>query len=171
MLDIFSASGFLVHSPCGPRKSGMPESVEMPAPVRATTRDAAAIHSRTRVMRSFMLERSYGRSDRSGDTSLPRHRVSFRRHPVSAARCAFRRRTRYRIGMRVAILGSGAVGGFYGAALARAGHDVVFVARGDHLRAIRERGLEIVSSAVGNFVVHAAAEEDTRRIGHADCVI
>src|SRR6267143_2214344 len=43
MFDIFSASGFLVHTPCGPRKSGMPESVEMPAPVRTTMRWAAAI--------------------------------------------------------------------------------------------------------------------------------
>src|SRR3954463_8001435 len=42
MLESFSASGFLVHTPCGPRKSGMPESVEMPAPVSATTRSALA---------------------------------------------------------------------------------------------------------------------------------
>src|SRR4051812_26529957 len=47
MLDIFSASGFFVHSPCGPRKSGMPESVEMPAPVSTTTRCASAIHCLT----------------------------------------------------------------------------------------------------------------------------
>src|SRR6185436_11457168 len=47
MLESFSASGFLVHTPCGPRKSGMPESVEMPAPVSTTTRWAAPIHSRT----------------------------------------------------------------------------------------------------------------------------
>ena len=42
MFDIFSACGFFVHTPCGPRKSGMPESVEMPAPVNATIRRAAA---------------------------------------------------------------------------------------------------------------------------------
>ncbi len=41
--------------------------------------------------------------------------------------------------MRVAILGSGAVGGFYGALLARQGHDIVFIARGAHLDAIRAR--------------------------------
>src|SRR5688500_17644801 len=46
MLDIFSARGFLVHRPCGPRKSGMPESVEMPAPVRTTTRLAASTQER-----------------------------------------------------------------------------------------------------------------------------
>src|SRR6185369_17938584 len=46
MLESFSAIGFLVHTPWGPRKSGMPESVEIPAPVRATTERAAAIHWR-----------------------------------------------------------------------------------------------------------------------------
>src|SRR5436190_1174401 len=48
MVACFSASGFLVHTPCGPRKSGMPESVEMPAPVSTTTRPAVSIHPRTR---------------------------------------------------------------------------------------------------------------------------
>ncbi len=41
--------------------------------------------------------------------------------------------------MRVAVIGSGGVGGFVGGALARAGHDVAFLARGEHLRALRER--------------------------------
>src|SRR5436190_15380970 len=50
MVACFSASGFLVHTPCGPRKSGMPESVEMPAPVRTTTRPAASTQPRTRPM-------------------------------------------------------------------------------------------------------------------------
>src|SRR5438445_586659 len=50
MLESFSASGFLVHTPCGPRKSGMPESVEMPAPVRTTMRPAASTQPRTRPM-------------------------------------------------------------------------------------------------------------------------
>jgi 2-dehydropantoate 2-reductase len=47
------------------------------------------------------------------------------------------------INMRVVIMGSGAVGGFYGALLAHQGHDVTFVARGARLAAMRERGLEI----------------------------
>src|SRR5215210_6128388 len=42
MLDSRSAFGLVVQTPCGPRKSGMPDSVEMPAPVSATTRVAAA---------------------------------------------------------------------------------------------------------------------------------
>jgi 2-dehydropantoate 2-reductase len=73
--------------------------------------------------------------------------------------------------MRFAILGSGAVGGYYGAKLARAGHDVTFIARGAHLAAIRERGLAIRSPALGDFVVQAKAEEDTGRVGPVDVVM
>jgi 2-dehydropantoate 2-reductase len=73
--------------------------------------------------------------------------------------------------MKFAILGSGAVGGYYGARLARAGHDVAFIARGAHLQAIRERGLQIKSPALGDFVVQARAEEDSRRVGRVDVVI
>jgi 2-dehydropantoate 2-reductase len=73
--------------------------------------------------------------------------------------------------MKVAILGSGAVGGYYGARLARAGHDVTFIARGAHLAAIRERGLEIRSAALGDFVARARAEEDTAKVGTVDLVL
>lgn len=73
--------------------------------------------------------------------------------------------------MRFAILGSGAVGGYYGAKLARAGHDVTFIARGAHLQAIRERGLEIRSPALGDFTVRARAEENTSKVGQVDTVI
>jgi 2-dehydropantoate 2-reductase len=73
--------------------------------------------------------------------------------------------------MRFAILGSGAVGGYYGARLARAGHDVTFIARGAHLAAIRERGLQIRSPMLGDFTAQAAAEEDTSRVGAVDVVI
>lgn len=73
--------------------------------------------------------------------------------------------------MRFAILGSGAVGGYYGAKLARAGDDVVFIARGAHLNAIRERGLQIQSAELGDFTVHAPAEQDTSKVGRVDVVI
>ncbi len=73
--------------------------------------------------------------------------------------------------MRIAILGSGAVGGYYGAKLARAGQDVTFIARGAHLAAIREKGLEIKSPVLGDFVATAGAEEDTARVGPVDLVI
>ena len=73
--------------------------------------------------------------------------------------------------MKIAILGSGAVGGYYGAKLARAGQDVTFIARGAHLAAIRERGLQIKSPALGDFVVRSAAEEDTAKVGPVDLIL
>lgn len=73
--------------------------------------------------------------------------------------------------MRIAILGSGAVGGYFGAKLARAGHDVTFLARGAHLRAIRERGL-LVWSPLGDFVARGAATDDPATVTSApDLVI
>ncbi|MCU0255697.1 MAG: 2-dehydropantoate 2-reductase [Vicinamibacterales bacterium] len=73
--------------------------------------------------------------------------------------------------MRIAILGSGAVGGYYGAKLARAGHHVTFLARGAHLRAIRERGL-LVWSPIGDFVARGAATDDPAAVSPApDLVI
>ena len=73
--------------------------------------------------------------------------------------------------MKVAILGSGAVGGYYGARLAQSGHDVTFVARGAHLAAIRERGIAIRSPALGDFVARGRAEEDTAKVGRVDLVL
>jgi 2-dehydropantoate 2-reductase len=72
--------------------------------------------------------------------------------------------------MRIAIVGSGAVGGYYGAMLARAGHRVTFIARGAHLRAIRERGL-LVWSPLGDFTVRAPAESEIARVGQVDLVL
>jgi len=73
--------------------------------------------------------------------------------------------------MKVAILGSGAVGGYFGAKLARAGQDVTFIARGAHLEAIRNHGLEVQSAKLGGFRVSAAAESDTAKVGPVDLVI
>jgi 2-dehydropantoate 2-reductase len=73
--------------------------------------------------------------------------------------------------MRFAILGSGAVGGYFGAKLARAGQDVTFIARGAHLEAIRTKGLQIRSAKLGDFVVRAPAESDTTKIGPVDVAI
>ena len=61
--------------------------------------------------------------------------------------------------MNVLVMGSGAVGGYYGAVLRHAGNDVTFVARGDHLAAIRERGLRVDSVTSGNFTVDADATD------------
>lgn len=72
--------------------------------------------------------------------------------------------------MRFAIFGSGAVGGYYGAKLARHGDRVTFLARGAHLRAIRERGL-LVWSPLGDFVVRADATDDPAKVGPVDVVV
>jgi 2-dehydropantoate 2-reductase len=73
--------------------------------------------------------------------------------------------------MRVAVIGAGGTGGYFGGLLARAGHDVTFVARGAHLDAIRARGLAVASRLSGNFTVRAAATDDIRSIGPADLVL
>ncbi|HEV2438898.1 MAG TPA: 2-dehydropantoate 2-reductase [bacterium] len=73
--------------------------------------------------------------------------------------------------MRVAVIGAGGTGGYFGGLLARAGHDVTFVARGAHLDAIRARGLTVNSRLAGNFTVRAAATDDIHSIGPADLVM
>ena len=61
--------------------------------------------------------------------------------------------------MRVAVMAAGAVGGYFGARLAAAGHDVVFFARGAHLEAIRSKGLR-VESPLGNLHLRDANATD-----------
>jgi 2-dehydropantoate 2-reductase len=73
--------------------------------------------------------------------------------------------------MRVAIVGSGAVGGYFGAKLARSGQDVTFIARGAHLAAIREHGLRIQSAKLGDFVVRAPAHDNPAKVGPVDLVL
>ncbi|MCA1583719.1 MAG: 2-dehydropantoate 2-reductase [Acidobacteria bacterium] len=73
--------------------------------------------------------------------------------------------------MKFAILGSGAVGGYFGAKLARSGQDVTFIARGAHRDAIRTHGLQIRSARLGDFIVKAAAEDDPQRVGPMDVVL
>ena len=73
--------------------------------------------------------------------------------------------------MRIAMVGTGGVGGYYGGLLARDGHDVAFITRGEHLRAIRSRGLEI-RSVHGDFIVHPARATDRpEEIGAVDLTI
>jgi 2-dehydropantoate 2-reductase len=73
--------------------------------------------------------------------------------------------------MRIAIFGTGGVGGYFGGRLAQAGEDVTFIARGEHLRAIRASGLK-VDTPDGDFVVHPAkATDDVREAGEVDLVI
>jgi 2-dehydropantoate 2-reductase len=73
--------------------------------------------------------------------------------------------------MRVAVIGAGGIGGLYGGLLARAGHDVSFLARGAHLRAIQEHGLEVRSAEFGTFTVQGVASDDPADLGQADLVL
>jgi 2-dehydropantoate 2-reductase len=73
--------------------------------------------------------------------------------------------------MKIAIMGSGGVGGYYGALLARHGHDVTFIARGAHLKAIQDKGLQ-VKSIHGDFLVEPAqAIQDPAQTGPVDLVV
>lgn len=72
--------------------------------------------------------------------------------------------------MRIAMFGVGGAGGYFGARLVQAGTNVVFIARGEHLRAIRENGLRI-DSADGDFsVTPALATDDPAAAGTVDAV-
>ncbi len=74
--------------------------------------------------------------------------------------------------MKIAMMGSGGVGGFFGGRLASAGHDVTFIARGSHLAAMREHGLTIESEPQGNLhVPKVRATDDPASIGPVDLVI
>ena len=74
--------------------------------------------------------------------------------------------------MKIAVMGSGGVGGFYGGRLAKAGYDVHFVARGAHLAAMRKDGLTIENKEQGDIhVAKVNVVEDPAMIGSADVVI
>ena len=73
--------------------------------------------------------------------------------------------------MRVAVIGAGGVGGFLGSLLAQAGHEVQFLARGEHLAAIRERGLDLRSRQFGDFTVRASATDSPADLHPADLVL
>jgi len=73
--------------------------------------------------------------------------------------------------MRIAVMGSGGVGGYFGGLLAAAGEDVTFIARGDHLAALRTAGLR-VESVHGTFnVLPAQATDSPAEVGWVDLVL
>lgn len=72
--------------------------------------------------------------------------------------------------MRIAIMGAGGIGGCYGGLLARAGNDVTVIARGAHLAAIKEKGLQLVQPE-DDFTVDVAATGDPSEVGPVDLVI
>ena len=73
--------------------------------------------------------------------------------------------------MRIAVIGAGGIGAIYGASLAKAGADVIFVARGAHLAAMRERGLKIEGDRGEMHVSPAHATDDPSSIGPVDVVL
>ena len=70
----------------------------------------------------------------------------------------------------IAVMGSGGVGGYFGAYLARAGIPVTFIARGSHLDSIRQNGL-VIESPDETFSVRAPATDDPSTIGPVDFVL
>ncbi|MFO7624085.1 MAG: 2-dehydropantoate 2-reductase [Anaerolineales bacterium] len=73
--------------------------------------------------------------------------------------------------MRIAVFGTGAVGGYFGGRLALSGQELVFIARGDHLRALQTQGLRVESLA-GDFIVNPVqATDDPSRVGVVDAVL
>ena len=73
--------------------------------------------------------------------------------------------------LRIAIYGAGGLGAYYGARLAHAGNDVAFIARGAHLAAIRERGLQVVSPLGDMHLPQPVATDDPADVGPVDLVV
>lgn len=73
--------------------------------------------------------------------------------------------------MRIAVMGTGAVGGYFGAKLAAAGHDLAFVARGRHLQALCVNGLKVISPTGDLHVKSALFTDDSAKIGAVDLVL
>jgi 2-dehydropantoate 2-reductase len=73
--------------------------------------------------------------------------------------------------MKIAIIGSGGVGGYFGARLAASGQDVTFVARGAHLEAMKKNGLRVMSALGDLNLPKVKATSDTKAIGPVDVVV
>jgi 2-dehydropantoate 2-reductase len=73
--------------------------------------------------------------------------------------------------MRIAVMGTGGVGGYFGGRLAAAGEDVTFIARGAHLAAMQRDGLKITSALGDATIAPCQASDDPAVIGPVDIVI
>lgn len=73
--------------------------------------------------------------------------------------------------MRIAIFGTGGVGGYFGGRLAEADEDVVFIARGEHMEAMRRQGLRVESIAGSFHVETVRVTDDPREVGEVDVVL
>ena len=72
--------------------------------------------------------------------------------------------------MNIVVFGAGGVGGYFGGRLAKAGNDVTFIARGRHLEAIKNKGLQ-VKSINGDFLVHPSATDTVDNLKAPDLII
>src|SRR5262249_6296852 len=94
-----------------------------------------------------------------------------RRALLGGARCPPQLNNDRGVAMQIAVMGTGGVGGYFGARLALGGSDVSFIARGKHLEAMRQRGLKI-ESALGEMHVRAPRVTDSpAAIGAVDLVL
>jgi len=73
--------------------------------------------------------------------------------------------------MRIAVVGAGGVGGAFGAALAKAGADVTFIARGAHLAAMKDKGLRVEGGRGETHLVPTQATDDPKLVGPVDFVL
>src|SRR5690242_13134572 len=73
--------------------------------------------------------------------------------------------------MRIAVMGAGAVGGYFGAKLAAAGHNAAFIARGSNLAALRSAGLRVESYQGNLHVTGALFTDRPEQIGAVDTVL
>ena len=73
--------------------------------------------------------------------------------------------------MRIAIMGSGGTGGYFGGLLARAGEEVTFIARGAHLEALRMQGLTVKSRLAGEFTLPVQATDTPNEVGPVDLIL
>ncbi len=72
--------------------------------------------------------------------------------------------------MRIAVMGAGSIGGYFGGMLARAGNQVTLIARGDHLAAISRHGLKVVRDEE-EFTVQCAATDNPGQVGQVDLAL
>jgi len=73
--------------------------------------------------------------------------------------------------MRIAVVGTGGVGGYFGARLAAGGNPVTFVARGQHLEAIQRNGLTIQSSRGDLHLDNVHAVDSIRKVEAVDLIL
>ena len=72
--------------------------------------------------------------------------------------------------MRIAVMGPGSIGGYFGGTLALHGHEVTLIARGNNLSAIKENGLQVITDS-GSNIISCDVEEDTSKVGVVDLIL